>query len=1175
MLGLFAGFALLLVFFAIPQSCLAQGGVGELTGVITDPSGGRMPKVAATLTNNATGQVHNTIASDSGFYRFADLPVVGTYSLKVSASNFKTFEAGDIVVEVGRTVTLDVHLELGTASQVVQVEVGVQLMQTTESQVGDVLDQKDWQSLPLETRSQNSFIYTLAGANPDAGTGRGAAVDGARSGTGNFLVDGYDNNEQGQGGRGSLAGGAGINGAGGANTSISPDAIEEYRVIEHLPPAEYGKTGGFVTDTVLKSGTDKFHGSLFEYNRIQALAANSWFSNASGETDHLVRNQFGGSVGGPIIKGKTFFFFTTEAHRERESTPLTFTSTTQQFLNFVNSGAFETFMESNPNGLCVTFTGAACPGAFNHSATLGPIFNQLYKAEPFPLATSNFSQCGGGLYTGGGDGYALTPQCTGGGITYPVPVFGQATVAQPTALNQIRYSSKVDQKLSDTQQLSGSFLYENADSSTAFAGGDGSYGVNEPVHGRGMNAGITWTWTLSPTVTNQARISYVRHTFNFPGDAAASALGAPSIVTEFDPLAISFGNSSGLPQLFTENAFIYRDDLSFTRGKHSFKTGFSYERTRNGSSFEADNDGQFLPYGIEDLVTDMTFSDQADAVVFGHPAYGSWYEATAAVDPATGARPDYYRGYRANDYAAYFQDDWRITKTLTLNLGLRYDYFGVPHNFQPGLDSNFYFGSTTTPFTTTSDNPFIPADVPFYAGIANGSIIQKNSNLWNKDTNNFAPRAGFAWDTFGNSKFVVRGGYGIGYDQMYNNIYENIRFNPPAYCACSFGALINNVPGGALETPGIYGVPFTATSDFVNPAILPVLPDPTPRNIDENLVTPYYEQVNFGFQYEISKDFSLETDYIGTFGKKLLGLVEADTFDGRDACDAPPGPTAANPAGGYPAGTPCANAGFPDGFSNARPNTSLAGDTLRANDFSSIYHGLQVILRKRFTNGLQFNANYTFSKALDQLSDVFFGKLGSFPSDSQNVWNDYGPADFDVKHRFVTSFNYDLPFFKANRWLGGWSASGIITLQSGTPFSVIDTCGSCDTNEDGIFEDRASYSGQTLIGHGSPANGYLVQSAFSQTICPPTVNAGLWCEGGSARNAFVGPGYKNVDFGVAKSFAVTEHAKLTFAANFFNLLNHPSFSNPDADVNDGANFGLSFSTVSQARITQLALRLDF
>jgi hypothetical protein len=1154
MLGVLSGLAMLFVLFGAPQTCLAQGS-GELTGLVTDPSGASVSRATVTLTNNATGAVRETKTTDAGVYRFPDLPVIGAYNLRVSSTSFKTFDAADIVITVGRTVSIDVHLELGSAAQTVQVEVGVQLMQTTESQVGDVLDQKDWQSLPLETRSQNSFIYTLAGANPDSGTGRGAAVDGARSGTGNFLVDGYDNNEQGQGGRGSLAGGAGINGAGGANTSISPDAIEEYRVIEHLLPAEYGTTGGFTTDTVLKSGTDKFHGSLFEYNRIQALAANNWFSDKSGETDHLVRNQFGGSVGGPIIRDKTFFFFTVEEHRLRQSTPLTFTSTTSQFLDFVNSGAFETFMESNPAGFCVVNTGAACPGAFSHAATLGPIFNTLYKDEPFPLATSNFNNIGAGLFTGG--------------LDYPVPVYGQATVAQGTSLNQIRYTGKVDQKLSDKQQLSGSFLYENADTENAFAGGDGTYGVNEPVHGRGINAGITWTWTLSPTVTNQARMSYVRHTFDFPGDPAATALGAPSVVTAFDPLAISFGNSSGLPQFFTENAFIYRDDISFTKGKHSFKTGFSYERTRNGSSFEADNDGLFEPYGIEDLVTDMTFSDQADQVLFGGPTYGSWYDATAAVNPQTGDRPVYYRGYRANQYAAYFQDDWRITKTLTFNLGLRYDYFGVPHNYVPGLDSNFYFGSTTTPFTTTSDNPFIPVNNPFYAGIANGSIEQKNSNLWNKDTNNFGPRAGFAWDTFGNSKFVVRGGYGIGYDRMYNNIYENIRFNPPAYCACSFGALVNGVPGGGLETPGIYGVPFTATSDFANPAILPVLPKPTPRNIDQNLVTPYYEQATFGFQYEISKDFSLETDYIGTFGKKLLGLINADTFDGRTACDAPP-------TGGYAAGTPCANAGFANGFSSARPNTTLAGDTLRENGFSSNYNGLQVILRKRFTNGLQFNANYTFSKSLDTLSDVFVSKLGSYPSDNENVQNDYGPADFDVKHRFVASFNYDLPFFKQNRWIGGWSASGIITLQSGTPFSVIDTCGSCDTNQDGIFEDRASYSGQTLIGHGSPANGYLVQSAFSQTVCPPTVNDGLWCEGGSSRNAFVGPGYKNVDFGVAKAFRINERAKLTFAANFFNILNHPSFSNPDSNLNDGPGiFGYSQGTVSLARVTQLALRLDF
>ena len=1146
------GLVMILLSLDVPQNCLAQGS-GELTGLVTDPSGASVPKVAVRLTNSATGAVRETKTSDAGVYRFPDLPVVGTYALNVSATNFRTFEAADIVVTVGRTVSVDVQMELGAATQTVKVEVGVQLMQPTESQVGDVLDQIDWQSLPLETRSQNSFIYTLAGANPDAGTGRGAAVDGARSGAGNFLIDGYDNNEQGQAGRGSLAGGSGINGAGGANTSISPDAIQEYRVIEHLLPAEYGTSGGFVTDTVLKSGTNKFHGSVFEYNRIQALAANSWFSNKADETDHLVRNQFGGSLGGPIIKDKTFFYFTVEEHRERQSTPLTFTSTTQQFLNFVNSGAFETFMESDPNGLCVQATGKACPGAFSDSATLGPIFNKLYAAEPFPFGTSNFSYTGAGLYTGG--------------LTYPVPVYGQATVVQPSDLNQIRYSAKVDQKLSGAQQLSGSFLYENADSFTAFAGGDGAYGVNSPEHGRAMNAGITWTWTLSPTVTNQARVSYVRHTLNFPGDPAATALEAPSVVTAFDPLFISFGNSAGVPQLFTENSFIYRDDISFTKGKHSFKTGFSYERTRNGSSFESFNNGAFEPYGIEDLVTDMTFSDQADTVLYGGPANGSWYVATAAVDPATGEPPNYYRGYRANQYAGYFQDDWRITKTLTFNLGLRYDYFGVPHNYQPGLDSNFYFGSTTTPFTTPSNNPFIPVSNPFYAGIATGSIVQKNSNLWNKDTNNFGPRAGFAWDTFGNSKFVLRGGYGIGYDRMYNNIYENIRFNPPGYCDCSFGANINGVPGGGLETPGIYGVPFTATSSFVNPSILPVLPQASPRNMDPHLVTPYYEQASFGFQYEISKNSSLEADYIGTFGKKLLGIVDANTFDGRTACPELGAPYASN--------TPCGAAGFVSGFSEARPNTAIADDNLRTNAFSSIYHGLQVILRKRFTNGLQFNANYTFSKTLDQLSDVFGGKQGGYPTDNENVWSDYGLADFDLKQRFVTSFNYELPFFRGNRWLGGWSVSGIVTLQSGQPFSVVDTCGTCDTNQDGIFGDRASYSGQTIVGHGSPANGYLVQSAFSQTMCPPTVNEGLWCEGGSSRNAFLGPGYKNVDFGVAKKFRINDRVGLTFAANFFNLLNHPDFSNPDNDLNDGATFGLSLSTINQARITQLALRLDF
>jgi hypothetical protein len=255
-------------------------------------------------------------------------------------------------------------------------------VQTEDSSVSQLIDRRVWESIPLETRSQNELINLVAGAEPEifAGTGRGAAVNGARTGTGNYLIEGADNNDQG-------LGGAALLGPGGANTTISPDAIQEYRVITNDFPAEYGKAGGFVTDTVLKSGTNQVHGSAFEYNRIQALAAND-FSNRAHQIDHLVRNQFGGSLGGPITKDRTFFYATGELHRLRQASPTTADGTTPVFVNFVGSGAFEKFMESDPNGYCVMNLGAACPGAFNHSATLGPIFQQLQAQEPgsFPLA---------------------------------------------------------------------------------------------------------------------------------------------------------------------------------------------------------------------------------------------------------------------------------------------------------------------------------------------------------------------------------------------------------------------------------------------------------------------------------------------------------------------------------------------------------------------------------------------------------------------------------------------------------------------------------------------------------------------------------------------------------------------------------------------------------------------
>ena len=312
---------LAVVVLTLCVGAFAQGGTSELTGSVMDQTGAVVSGAPVKLTNSATGEVRTTTTTAAGTYRFPALQVVGTYTLEVSPKGFKSEKVQNIIVTVGTIVTADVRLEVGTASEQVTVEAGAQLVQTEDSALSQNVDRQVWTNMPLEDRSQNEFMGLVAGAEPASeamlGTDRGPAVNGTRSGTGNFMVEGFSNNDQG------LGGASTVSGPGGALTTISPDAIQEYRVIDGTPPAEYGQAGGFVTDTVLKSGTNAWHGSLFEYNRIQALAANSWFSNAAGQQDHLIRNQFGGSVGGPIIKDKTFFYFTTEFHRLRTSSPLT------------------------------------------------------------------------------------------------------------------------------------------------------------------------------------------------------------------------------------------------------------------------------------------------------------------------------------------------------------------------------------------------------------------------------------------------------------------------------------------------------------------------------------------------------------------------------------------------------------------------------------------------------------------------------------------------------------------------------------------------------------------------------------------------------------------------------------------------------------------------------------
>ncbi|HYU46461.1 MAG TPA: TonB-dependent receptor [Terriglobales bacterium] len=1169
-------FLLAVVILALSVGAFAQGGSGELTGLVTDPTGAVVSGAEVKLTNSATGAVRTTTTNSVGSYTFVALPVVGSYSLEASPKGFKSVKVRNISISVGSVTTNDIRLELGASTEQVTVEGGVQeQVQTSESSLSGLIDRRVWQQLPLETRDQNSFVTLTAGAvqgyvalNASNGSSdRGAAVNGTRSGTGNYLVEGFDNNDQGLGGGGSIGAQTG-----GANTTISPDAIQEYRVIDHNFSAEFGKAGGFVTDTVLKSGTNQWHGSLFEYNRVQALAANSFFSNASGAKDALVRNQFGGSVGGPIIKDKTFFYFTTEFHRLRTASPLSGTVMTPDFLNFVDSGAFQTFMESDPNGLCMQANEAPCPGQFANEATLGPIFKNSLLQQGVPLCVPGAANC---------DSTTLSPNGGGpftGGLTYPVNVFGKVTVPQAQTLDQARYTVKGDHRLGANDTFSGTYSYDNGDSVTQWNGGDSTFGPPLPNHSRAMNAGITWAHTFSATVLNQARIGYVRHTGDFPGDAPSNAAGVPSIVTAFDPFVGAYGNSSGLPQFFTENQFQYKDDLSVTKGKHNLKAGAEYRRTRNGSAFFTQFNGFFLPYGVEDILSDGKFGGDADNAVYGSPYYGSWYYAQASIDPTKtpATRPIYNRGFRANEVGAYFQDDWRIHPRLTLNLGVRWDYFSPPHNNVPGLDSNLFTGSPATPIATASTNPFFPANNTVFAGFATSTFQVRDHEIWNKDTNNFAPRVGFAWDALGTQRFVIRGGFGMAYDRMYNNIFENIRFNPPFFSVATIFFASDQT------LPGVYNVPFTGQAAFGDPSNQNT---PNPRAIDQNLVTAYYEQANFGFQYEIAKNLVLDTNYVGTWGRKLVGISNLNTFAGRTASVLNPDGTVGDPT---------------------RPNPAVGNINLRTNGFNSNYNAFQTTLSKRFSNGLQFNGNYTYSKAMDEISDAFTPRGQTLnPTDSANIGLDYGPADFNVKHRFVLSYSYDLPIFKGNRWLGGWSTSGIVSLQSGVPFSLASTSSTNDANKNGTSNDRLAYTGTapitSVLTGASPAAGFFDTSKFgriravSQSTlpfdvqCPASVNDGLWCEGPAvgqtARNTLTGPNYQNIDFSIAKKFRITESTSLQFQANFFNLFNRANFAIPSGNFANclpdsvtfacTGTFGKSTATIGNPRVTQLALRFDF
>lgn len=1109
----------LTVVFGFAQ---AQTETGQISGKISDPNGAVVSGATVTIKAPATGFTRTSTTNSEGVFSITNLQP-GVYDVQVKASGFAE-KTAQVNVTVGSKVSVDMALAVtGTTASVEIVAGGGVDVNTQHQEISDVISSKQITELPTLTRNPYALV-ALSGnvsgdANGSTANGVGFSINGQRAASTNILLDGADNNNT----FSALVG-----------QTVPLDSVQEFRIITSNFSAEYGRASGGIVNVATKAGTNSFHGTVFEFNRVSKLASNSFDNNAQGLPKGVfTRNQFGYSLGGPVIENKLHFFSSTEWTRVRSSTPV---------INVV------------PTPQLIAASNAATRNFFGAYQLARPINGTIYTVGDVVSSV-------GAAAFGANSPFASLPANT--------PAFGQTRFAVPEnqgagdPQNTYQTINRIDWNVNEKTQVYARYALDSLDQLAGSINYSPYSGFDTGQTNFNNNFLVSVTRTVSPSLVSQTKITYNRLNNLQPlGDQPVGPTlyltGGTARIRGFNvslPGYSQFTPGNAIPFGGPQNIGQIAEDMNWSKGQHQLRFGGQYVYIQDNRAFGAYQNateqlGANVAGGLNNLVLGQLTIFQA--AVFPQGKFPG-DTLTLPVGP-----PDFTRSNRYHDSALYVNDSWRIKPNFTLNLGLRYEYYGVQHNKDPKKDSNFYFGNGNS----------------LQERIRNGKVqLAEESSvggLWQKDLNNFAPRVGFAWDIFGDGKSSLRGGYGIGYERNFGNVTFNVIQNPPNYgvVALLAGADVPTIPITLNNAGPLAGSGGTK-----------VLPIVSLRWVRPDIVTAYSHFYSVGFQRELFSRTVVGVEYTGSTGEKLYSLENYNRTGF--------GPLYLNSNANRPAAI---------GGTVSRLNGQYGNINSRANGGRSQFNAMIVSIDStNFRNtGLGLTAKYRYSVARDNLSSTFSQSTNNFNLGLLDPFNpdlDYGYADFDNRHTFTTGFNWELPFGKGTKGVtrqlfDGWSFNGIVTANTGAPFSVFDCTNAITVCLRLVPNGSLQTKPGKLTDTGDPNRFKLInlsnQTASNFTDVSGGVEAGPYPANMTARNAFRGPGFWNFDAGIFKKFYLTEKFQMQFRAEFYNFFNHSNLYltafEQDISALDFVPVSRGITPVtglSDRRNIQLALKLIF